>query len=249
MRNLLPVFFVVTAAMSLPVSAQNYGYSISGDVGLGVAYSPSYMGSDENDGDPWVILRNGQVRRSTSPTTSTTDGFSVLPSFNFVRSRDADDHDDLNGMDDISTAGEIGVKLGYTQGAANGYIDLRKGFGGHSGLVGEFGAKYRHEMNDRLTFTGRAEAQFANDDYVETYFGVSDSEAITSGYDAYAPGGGIYAASIALEARYALTEKTAVIGEVKYLRLLGDAADSPIVKDRDQPFVRLGIVRHFDIRF
>lgn len=245
MRYLLPLLLLAAPA----VQAQDLsGYVLSADVGIGASYGPSYMGSDEDETSPWLILRNGSLSRPTADG-ATTDGFSVVPSFNYVGRRDADDFDSLSGMDDIKAAGEVGLRLGYDQGPSTGYVTLRKGFGGHHGVTGEFGAKYRYDASDRLTLWGIAEAKYGDNKFNDTYFGVTDDEAVTSQYDSYSPGGGIYAASVGVQARYSLTENMAVLGEVEYERLLGDSADSPLVEDKGQPKVKLGIVRHFDFRF
>lgn len=242
----------VLMLLATPAAAQSFGnngYVFSADMGLGVKYGPDYMGSDDDEASAWIILRNGSLTRQKTDGRETTDGVSVVPSFNLIGSRDAGDNDALRGMDDISRAGEVGFLVSYDQGPTRGYMALRKGFGGHKGLVGEFGARYQYAATDRLTISPRAEALFGADDFTETYFGVTADEAVTSGYDAYAPGGGFYAASVGLEARYAVTDTIAVLGEVKYTRLLGDAADSPIVQDKDQSSIRLGVVRRFSFGF
>lgn len=238
--------------LAAPAGAQSFGnsgYVFSADMGLGVKYGPEYMGSDDNDGSVWIILRNGSLTRQKVDGRETTDGFSVVPSFNLIGSRDENDHEDLRGMDDISRAGEIGALLAYDQGPMRGYVALRKGFGGHNAVVGEFGARYRIAATDRLTISPRAEALFAGDDFTETYFGVTPDESTRSGYGAYAPGGGFYAAAVGVEARYAVSDTLAVLGEVKYTRLLGDAADSPLVQDKGQPSIRLGVVQRFSFGF
>ena len=253
MRSFIPMLLLAAPlaapAFVAPAQAQDLsGYVLSFDLGLGAEYGPEYMGSDERDVSPWIILRKASLAR---PGTGgeTTDGFSVLPSLNYVGSRDADDHDALRGMEDISAAGEIGVRLGYDLGASTSYVTLRKGFGGHHGLRGELGSKYDYRANDRLTLTGRITADYGSDDFAETYFGVSDAEAATTRFDAYRPDGGFHAVAVGLEARYAMTDTLAVLGAVEYQRLLGDAADSPLVESKGQPSVKLGIVRRFDFRF
>src|SRR5690606_17084465 len=112
---------------------------------LGVKYSPEFMGSDNLDSSPWIILRNGDSDAGKA------QGISVLPSLNYVGKRDAGDHPDLYGMDDIGYAGEFGVKLFWRMGDMTSYGAIRKGFGGHHGVVGELGAKYRYQVDDRLT--------------------------------------------------------------------------------------------------
>ena len=66
---------------------------------------------------------------------------------------------------------------------------------------------------------------------------------------AYNPGGGFYEANVNVEARYMLNENWAVLGRATYGRLLGDAADSPLVQDKNQPEISVGIVRHLNFKF
>lgn len=247
MRHFIPLL-LLAAPIAAPVQAQDLGYALSFDMGLGADYSPEYMGSDEKEVSPWIILRNASLGRQGA-SGETTDGFSVLPSFNYVGRRDPRDHDALEGMENISAAGEIGVRLGYDLGDSTSYVTLRKGFGGHSGLRGELGSKYDFQVNDRLTLTGRANANYGDDEFAETYFGVTDAEAATSRYAAYRPDGGFHSVAVSLEARYAMTDTLAILGEVEYERLIGDAADSPLVESKGEPSVKLGIVRRFDFRF
>ena len=74
-------------------------------------------------------------------------------------------------------------------------------------------------------------------------------EQAAPGRPTYSLGGGFTSAAITFEARYALTEKTALLGEVQYGKLIGDAADSPIVLDEYQPVLRMGIVRRMSFGF
>ncbi|WP_294929496.1 MipA/OmpV family protein [uncultured Paracoccus sp.] len=240
---------VALLMMSTPLAAQGLdGYVLSADIGIGAEYGPAYPGASDSEASPWFILRNGQLTRPGA-AGPTTDGFSVLPSFGYVSGRDQDDHESLAGTDDIDAAGEVGLRLSYDLGQTKSYVALRKGFGGHSGVTGEFGAKYRFDPSDRLTLWTGAEARFADSDFTRTYFGISDTEAPNTAYSAYTPGGGIYAASLGVEARYAVSPSIALLGGVEYTRLLGDASDSPLVQSRGEPSVKLGVVRRFDFRF
>lgn len=244
----IAALFVATAlAFPGAASAQwlNDYDQVSLDAGLGVTYGPEYMGSDENDASPWFILRNVELGEAGAEK----QGFSIIPSLNYIGKRDADDSDDLDGMDDISRAYEVGVKLSYVSGPFTSYTHIRKGFGGHHGVVGEIGTRYERAVNDRLTLWAGAELQGADDRFNETYFGVSSDEALRSGYDAYSPGGGFYEANLNIEARYMLNENWAVLGRAKYGRLLDDAANSPLVRDKNQPEISIGIVRHLNFKF
>lgn len=239
----------VASALAFPgvASAQwlNSFDQVQFDAGVGVSYGPEYMGAEDNDTSPWFILRN--VRLGADGEEK--QGFSIIPSLNYIGKRDADDSDDLDGMDDISRAYEVGVKLSYVSGPFTSYTHIRKGFGGHHGVTGEIGTRYTRDINDRLTFWAGAELQAADDKFTDTYFGISSDEAARSGYASYSPGGGFYEANLSLEARYLLNENWAVLGRAKYGRLLDDAADSPLVRDKNQPEISIGIVRHLNFKF
>lgn len=238
-----------TAAVADGASAQEMALprAFSADIGLGVNVGPSYPGSDEAEAGPWLIWRN--TRLGDAASGGARQGFAIAPSFGTVAPREASDDAALTGLDDIDRAYELGLKASYGIGAVDAYASLRKGFGGHDGLTGELGAKYRTDLSDRVTLWSGIELGYGNDSYNDTYFGVTPAESLTSGYGAYAPGGGFNSAAIKFEARYALTDSTALLGEVQYGKLIGDAADSPLVQDRYQPSLRLGIVRNFSFGF
>ena len=238
------VLLLLSAA---PVAAQSPLdiRALSFDGGIGATFGPDYMGADDYGTSPWIILRNGQINDATGEK----QGLSILPSLDYHGKRDAGDHDDLTGMDDISAAGELGVRLNYVMGGVTGYGAVRKGLGGHHGVTGELGARFRNQPQDKLTLTTAAELRFGNGEFTDTYFGVSEGESLSSGYAPYDAGGGIYAARLSVEARYEFLPDTLLMGRFTYSRLLGDAADSPIVHERNQPTFSIGVARHLNFRF
>ncbi|MBY0136518.1 MipA/OmpV family protein [Paracoccus yeei] len=238
---------VTLASLATGAGAQSLGEirSLSFDGGIGATFGPDYMGADDYGTSPWIILRNGQINDATGEK----QGLSILPSLDYHGKRDAGDHDDLTGMDDISAAGELGVRLNYVMGGVTGYGAVRKGLGGHHGVTGELGARFRNQPQDKLTLTTAAELRFGNGEFTDTYFGVSEGESLSSGYAPYDAGGGIYAARLSVEARYEFLPDTLLMGRFTYSRLLGDAADSPIVHERNQPAFSIGVARHLNFRF
>lgn len=231
------------AGLASAAGAQSLNRTLSFDAGLGVKYTPEYIGSDNLEAGPWLILKNADADRDQP------DGLTISPSLNYVGKRDAGDYDDLQGMDDIGYAGEVGFKLSWRSGEMTSYGALRQGFGGHHGTVGEVGAKYRIEYNDNLTLWTGGELGLGSSDFTDTYFGVTGSEAVSSGKRAFDADGGAYIARLTLEARYELMKDTALMGRVSYGRLLGDAGDSPLVQTRNQPSVSIGIARRLNFRF
>ncbi|QRZ14894.1 MipA/OmpV family protein [Paracoccus methylovorus] len=245
MTRIAALALLAATALSSPAMAQSLelGRGLSFDAGLGVKYSPEFMGSDNLDASPWFILRSANADRGKP------DGLSILPSLDYVGKRDASDYDDLRGMDDIDRAGEIGMKLSWRMGELTSYGAIRKGFGGHHGVVGELGAKYRFEATDKLTLWTGAELGLGNQDFTGTYFGVTSGESTASGKPVHDPDGGAYIARISVEARYEFMPDTALMGRLTYGRLLGDSGDSPLVETRSQPSISIGVARRLNFRF
>ncbi|MFN3275514.1 MAG: MipA/OmpV family protein [Paracoccus sp. (in: a-proteobacteria)] len=234
----------LTTALTLaatPLHAQMMGRNATLDLGLGAIAGPEYPGADDGKVSPWFILRNGAAADG--------QGFSVSPSLGLKGKRDSSDGDALAGLDEIDRAFEIGARIGYGMGPVSTYATVRRGFGGHEGVTGAVGAKYRTELSPELTLWSGVQAVYGNGRFNDTYFGVTEDESAASGLAAYAPGTGFNEAAISFEARYALTESTALLGEVRYGRLIGDAADSPVVQEKYQPSLRLGVVRRFSFGF
>lgn len=246
MTRLAPLAAAAAILLATGASAQAVS-GVSFDAGAGLRYAPDYLGSEDHEAKPWLILRN--LSFSDAPAGAPADGFHIAPSADYVGGRDPKDNDHLAGLDKIDRSIELGVKAGYRMGPVDGYAAIRKGFGGSSGVVGELGLKHRAELSDRLSLTSGIEAQYGDDKYMDTWFGVSPAEAAASGLAAYEPAGGVRSVSASLEMRYQATDAIAVLGQVRAGRLVGDAADSPVVQDKNQLSVGLGVVRHFSFKF
>lgn len=229
----------LTLLAATPLHAQMLDLTL--DAGLGVELGPKYPGADEGQTTPWLILRNGAADEGA--------GFSISPSFGLKGKRDAGDGDGLAELDEIDRAVELGLRLGYGFGPVSTYATVRRGFGGHEGITGAVGAKYRTELSPELTLWSGVQAVYGNGAFNDTYFGVTEAESVASGLPETSIGGGFNEAALTFEARYALGDATAILGEVRYARLIGDAADSPVVQEEYQPSLRLGLVRRFSFGF
>lgn len=241
MKRLLAI-----ALLAMPLATAAAAQDFSVDLGLGVTGKPVYPGAEDAEATPWLIWRNA---RFGAAGEGDKQGFSVSPSFNIVGERKAEDDAALTGMKDIDRAYELGAKVSYGAGPVTAYGSVRKGFEGHSGITGEIGAKYRTDLSDRVTLWSGLELGYGDSDYTDTYFGVSPEEAIASRYSEYDPSGGFTSAAVKFQARYAINDKTAILGEVEYGKLIGDAGDSPVVQEEWQPSLRLGVVRRFSFGF
>ncbi|MCA0963826.1 MipA/OmpV family protein [Salipiger bermudensis] len=231
---------------------RGFVFSLRGGVGM----EPKYLGSDEYGVTPDLGFRFHGLRLSDGLDFGDSDawndfrGFDVHGSFDYIGKRDASEYDDLDGMDDIDATVELGMGVGYTAENYRTYADVRRGFGGHEGWVGEAGFDFisRPTSDWRLSMGPRL--YWGNDEVADTYFGVSASEA-TGDRPAYDADGGLLGAGAEFVARYQINRDWGLEGGVEYRSLLNDAADSPIVDDgaQDQWSVRFGVIRVVRLNF
>ena len=99
---------------------------------------------------------------------------------------------------------------------------------GHGWLVTP-GLRGRQSLKHGFGIGGVLSTTWASEDYMADYFGIDADDAQRSGLSDYDADAGIKDVSIAGALTYRITERLQVGLVARYARLLGDAADSPIV--------------------
>ena len=129
--------------------------------------------------------------------------------------------------------------------------EVRKGIGGHEGVVGAIGADQIWRDGDRYVFSVGPRLLFSDARYQRAFFGVDTAAAAASGLPAHRPDGGIHAVALASGLSYQFSPRFGLFGYGRYERLVGDAANSPIVRQlgsRNQMSGGLGLSYTFTIR-
>jgi outer membrane scaffolding protein for murein synthesis (MipA/OmpV family) len=80
---------------------------------------------------------------------------------------------------------------------------------------------------------------------MDSFFGIDGAQSAASGLEPFEAEAGLKDVGLSLRLNYGLTERWSILASGEYRRLLGDAADSPIVADEGsadqlQSFVALG---------
>lgn len=255
MKALLPaVLALAVSGIAMPAAAQQRpAIALSYDMGLGLKTVPEYEGAEDYDTKPWLLFRNFDISigGEASGDGTPAQGFSFGPAFDLVGKRGTgpDASPALRGLDPVDFGLEVGMRAGYRSGPLRVYGAARKSVAGHKGVTGELGVSLILHPAEKWTVVSSLEAQYGDRTYMEAYFGVSPDEAARTSYDPYPVGGGIKAHALTVETRYRATPAWTVLGRVQAKHLVGDAGDSPIVRDRDQISVGLGLVRSFNFRF
>lgn len=207
------------------------------DAGIGVMAKPRYPGSDEVIAVPFPIISVGKFFIPGVGDVIDSDArvkrFSLYPSFNFNGRRESSDSNELEGMKDVDWALEVGLGAAYRHDWLRGFVEVRQGFNGYSGQVAEFGVDFIATPTEDLEVMVGPRAGWGSDDYMKTYFGITQKEADASPVynNAYDADAGFNTLGIAATASYDLTEDVTFHLRGGWDRLIGDAADSPIVKE------------------
>ncbi len=208
-------------------------------VGGAVLVKPKYEGSDEYDvyAIPYaVVLGSGPGRFSFAGIDDVRyalirrNGFEVGPLAGYWFDRDENDAAILNGLGDVDGAFVAGGYIKYDFGGFFADLSFHQGFNGDDpGYLIRTGIGAESRISERVTLKGRAGVTFASDDYMDTYFGVASGPLAP-----FDPDSGIKDVHASLKATIGITDRWYVAAFGEYSRLVGDAADSPIVASEDQ---------------
>jgi outer membrane scaffolding protein for murein synthesis (MipA/OmpV family) len=206
--------------------------------GIGPQIVPSYPGSDEYELAP---LFGGHVRRPGQPIPARgpDDGFGfsltgrggpveIGPMIQFQGERENKDVGAPVG--EIDFAFEPGVFANFN--ISDNFrvrVEGRRGFGGHEGWVGDVGADFFVRGGTETVFSIGPRVRLADSEWMRTYFGVTPAAAAAAGIPAYTPDGGVKALGLVSGITHQISPSFGVYAYAGYERLVGDAADSPIV--------------------
>lgn len=224
-------------------------------IGGGALYAPTYLGSNNYDVDPIPLF---DLRYADRFFLSTRDGLGANfapsgsnwragPVLKYRAARDQDDDSALRGMGDVDAAGEAGGYVHYDLRPFTMGAELRQGFGGHEGAVGDLFVNWSTKLSDSLMLTVGPKATMASRDFTETYFGVTPGQAARTGYRAYAPDGPFMSYGLGASLRYRVNDYLSLGGFAGVDRIVGDAADSPLVDQAGSPTqAKLGLTLGID---
>ncbi|MEA3028834.1 MAG: MipA family protein [Sphingomonadales bacterium] len=246
--------------IAMPASAQdNEGGGWTVTLGAGAQTYPKFPGADTYGINPLPIFG---LRRQGSPlpTKAPDDsfGFGVLGRDSVVNFGPALRFQGKREQDDVGApVGDVGFTV-----EAGGFVsitpvrnfrlraEVRQGLGGHRGLVGDLGADLIVRDDDSYVFTIGPRARWGDSDFQRAYFGVTPAVAGATGLAVYTPGSSLYAVGAVAGLTHKLGRNWGVQAYVGYDRLVGDAADSPIVRafgSRDQFSGGAGLFLEFNV--
>jgi MipA family protein len=117
--------------------------------------------------------------------------------------------------------------------------------GHHEGVMASLGVEAKFHPTPRLTLTLGPEVIWTDEQYAMTFFGIDAAQSEIAGVPPYRARAGLNMVSGEAGARYALTRNWSLAANVRYGRLQGDAADSPVTTGKTQRVLSAFILYQF----
>lgn len=226
-------------------------------VGAGPRIAPTYPGSGDSEFGGFPSIEVWEAG-TPFPAESADEGigpvifgerlgtgagvtFAIAP----MRSRD-----DVPGLDKVGFGVEAG---GFVQTFLGQGLrlrgELRQAIGSHKGLVGDLTADaVLRGPGDGFVITAGPRVRWGDARFHRGLFGIDAPASIASGLPAYRPGGGIYAYGAQANGHLFLGPRLGINAYGRYDRLVGDAADSPIVQQGSRNQVEAGVALTYRFR-
>ncbi len=230
-------------------------------LGVGVGIGPQFPGSADYrvfptpffsfDLGPVSVRSNGPGAEANVPLSRAV---AVGPLIRWNGGRDPAkiDNAQVSALPKVDGAFMLGAftQLNFPIGN-NTFLSPRLSFlqgldGGHEGFLSEGSLGVTRVTND-WTYGGRALVTYADASYMDAFFTVAPAS--PSGLAAFDAGPGIKDVGFSLFANYKLSDNWSATAIFGYKRLLGDAADSPIVSvagSENQALISLGVSYTFN---
>jgi outer membrane protein len=153
--------------------------------------------------------------------------------------------------------GKTGLDLAVEAGAFAEYwptdfwrtrVEARNAVFGAEGWAFDLTSDFVWHPTSRWTFAAGPRVSFADQDYMDAYYGINAKQALNLQLPKYDPAGGLRSYGAGLYAEYQWTEQFSTMASFEYERLAGDAAQSPLVREdgsADQFTVALGAKYRF----
>lgn len=250
-------FAQAAAAEDFPAASSA---GLHGSIGMGVGTRPQYEGAKDRTTRPMpninlfygdTFFLTGMKAGANLLRYQTEQGVTVTagPLLALRGGREQDDNAALNGLGDIDRALDAGGFVRFRLQGWQASVDVRQNLTNtNQGATVNFTAGHGMRVSEKLRLRTSLDTTWASSDYMKTFFGIDATQSANSGIAQYEAGSGFKHVGVSLIGDYSINHTWTGFASLRYKRLLGDAADSPIVATlgaRDQVTASVGIKYRF----
>jgi len=210
-------------------------------MGLGVASVPDYEGSDDTEGAPLLFLDVRWDNHMSVNVLGSKAKVNLLPSpvfkagiiAEYIGERDDNvDNSQVGLLPEVDSSVMLGGFVGFVKNSWDASLEaMTDTSDSNDGKILRANLGYAYAINDDLNARFGVFSTWADDDYMESYFGVSAAGSAASGLRTYEAESGIKDAGLNLTVNYTPWQNWGVMGLVTLKKMMGDAEDSPVVDD------------------
>ncbi len=232
---------VALVTMPQPAPAAEY------TVGLGAALAPDYEGSDDYRVLPnWLLSANNLYDPNTFVRIAGPElrsNFVPHPQMRaglwgkYVPERDNVDNNRVDNLDNTDMSVLLGATVGwdlFPQPAISLTPAIDAGFdvaNGNGYLISPRLSYFNALPESKFSVGAELFTTYADDDYMQEYFGIGQRASARSGLDTYNADAGFKDFGFGVSTTYSFTDHWSTTLAAQYKRMLGDAEDSPVVSD------------------
>jgi outer membrane protein len=234
-QKFMGLLVALLALLLVTPGAQAAEFSIGGGIGVAPDYEgssdyevvPIPAGSAKFDNGMFVKLLGLNLRANLVPS----DFWRLGPVYNYRKERDDVDDNRVDRMREVSDANELGIFGGIEWENWYVFLDLLGDTGdAYDGWYSTLKGGYNWIIDNEWALSIGGHATYADDDYMQTYFGVNNRDSARSGLDKYDADSGIKDVGLDLGVNWAFASSWDLRGIASYSKLVGDADDdSPVV--------------------
>ena len=225
------------------------------NIGVAAGFSPDYEGSNEYDfgfgpniSASWrntIFYKGKSLGANLIQKKNLKAGLIVAK----ASGRDEDDNDKLEGLGDVDSGIEVGGFVSYKTKPLRFKAEARQEVdSGHEGALVELSVGSDLPFVKPLVYVELG-TTWASDDYMENFFAIDSQQSSNSGLQRYNADAGFKDVNISISVGYPINNRWRIGATAEYKRLLGDAADSPIVDDKNQFVAGLGLSYHMGSKY
>jgi MipA family protein len=222
------------------------GQGINFTLGAGAGIAPDYEGSENYEAVPFWNLRAGNLYHPE--TYVQLLGPRLLSNFlpsdhwrlglagQFIRERDDVEDNQVDDLESVDASVMLGLIAGYDflatlQNDLVLEVEGRQDVASDNGFLGTIRGRYGSRFAERWRLDALVQTTWASEDYMSSYFGIDAADAARSGLDQFNADDGLKDFGFGASLTYRFLERWSATGTGTYTRLIGDAADSPVVDD------------------
>jgi outer membrane protein len=234
------ILMVGAATLCLMIGFTPAAQTAEVSVGAGLGLAPDYEGSEDYAAVPIPYVDVKWANHMSVNLLGNKAKVNLIPSpvwrgglvGEYIPERDNVDNSRVDNLKDVDASIMLGGFFGFDYANWSANVEAMADVaGGNEGAIIRLNGGYRIPIDQAWNISLGAFTTWADNDYMEAYFGIDSADSQRSGLKTYNADSGFKDLGLNLTVTFKPWEHWGFMGLASYKRLIGDAEDSPVVDD------------------